>query len=690
MTNNAEVKEAPPALKKMFLPGGCIAVKLENYEERPQQTAMALAIESVLAEEKHLVVEAGTGVGKSLAYLAPLILWAVKKKKKAVVATYTKTLQEQLIKKELPFLEKSLKDENGQPIKFKFALCLGSGNYLCLRRFNRGRQFGLFENFSKLEEWDKIASWSRETKTGIKMDAEFPISNDVWAEVSREPDLCFGRKCPYIGVCFFSRARSLQAKADILVANHHLFFTDIASEGRVLPAHEVVVFDEAHNVEDVATDYLGAEASNTGIEWLLSKIYNPSTGKGIITRTEELNAERITEIKRAVQRAGRQGRRLFNLILEKFPGAPLTKRIRESGLFDNTLEESLENLCLILKSAASEIKDEENALEIFAYAGRCAAMKKAIKIFMEQSEKDFVYWIDVREKRRGLKVSLVSAPVEVAKNLREKLYEKKPSVIMTSASLSVNRNFSYIKERLGLQKAEELLLDSPFDYGRQALLYIAEDLPDPSYEPAKFTEEAAKRCGEILKISGGGTFILFTSYSSLDKTYEYLESNIKNIHLLKQTGSGEWNMLETFKNGPASALLGTNTFWQGVDIPGDALRCVVIFKLPFAAPDSPVIEARIEFLRKKGVDAFRHYQIPRAALMLKQGVGRLIRSKTDTGVIAILDPRLISRGYGKYFTKTLPDCALAAGIDDIRKFLDDGGAADTLKGATSERIKKTL
>jgi len=654
------------SLKELFSPEGRIAELLKGYEQRPQQLEMAQRIEKALEEKKHLVAEAGTGVGKSMAYLAPFIFWSVKNKKRAVISTYTKTLQEQLTKKELPFLREVL------PLEFKFALCVGSANYVCLRRLNRGRQFGLFDDAESKKQWDKLTRWCRKTETGLRMDIDFNVRGDIWANVCREADMCFGRKCFYRSSCFYMKARILQTRANILVVNHYLFFTNIAAGGRLLPNYDAVLFDEAQNVEDVATEYLGIDVSNRAVEFLLNRIYNPAREKGIVLRLDELKDENRAAVKREVVKTGEAARTYFSSIIDKLGTDNLTKRIRSSNLFENTLEKPLTNLCDSLKAALADITDEDAAVELSAYAERCIGFRKGLKVFTEQSEKDYVYWIEIARRTRNLTVAVHAVPVEIAGVLRKELYEKTRPVILTSATLSVSRSFGFIKERLGLEEADEIMLGSPFDYKKQALLYIAEDLPDPSYETEQFTGQAVKRTKEILEISGGGAFALFTSYRTLDAAYEYISENLPDLRLLKQGSLPRWKLLDTFKKSGDAVILGTSTFWQGIDVPGKTLQCVIIFKLPFAVPDHPVTEAKMEYLKKRGRDPFRHYQVPQAALMLKQGAGRLIRTKTDRGVIAILDPRIISRSYGKTFARSLSECGFTTELKILAEFFKNG------------------
>ncbi|MDO9513711.1 MAG: helicase C-terminal domain-containing protein [Elusimicrobiota bacterium] len=649
-----------PELTEVFTRGGMIEAGMENYELRNEQLDMALRIEEALATNEHLIIEAGTGIGKSLAYLVPLIIYAKTKRKRAIVATYTKTLQEQLTKKDLPFLVKAL------PFKFNFALCLGSANYLCLRRLHKSRQLGLFKDDDDLREWDEIARWSRKTKTGVKLDAEFKISDKIWMEVCRESDMCTGRKCPYGSLCFYNRSKIERSNADILVSNHHLFFTDIASGNKILPPYGAALIDEAHNAEDVAAEFLGAEFSYGNMTYILGRL----TGG----RDFGLDSGTSDEILKSAARTEMHVKELFRAVIARFGREKTLRRVREKHIFNGTTGASIQELAGMVRAAASKMKDEngdtsDEGAELGAYAGRLGEAKNALELFLDQSEPDFVYWADIKPAGRRLRASLYSCPLDVSRILRQTLYKNTDSVIMTSATMCVNDSFEYMKERLGMINAGELRLGSPFDYKKQALLYVAGDLPSPSGDFDEFEQKALERMGSICAAAGGGTFVLFTSWKSLEKAHDYLKKNIPGLNFLKQGQMNRWQLLETFKNKSSAVLLGTNSFWQGVDVPGEALRCVIIFKLPFAVPDNPLTEARIEKLKEEGKNAFAHYQIPQAAIMLKQGVGRLIRTKTDRGVIAVLDPRVLLSSYGKIFLRSLPDCAISSDIEEISAFI---------------------
>ena len=648
-------------LDEIFGAGGLLEKNLPNYELRPQQAGMANAVLSAVSEKKHLIVEAGTGVGKTLAYLIPSIFWAVLNKKRLLVSTYTKTLQEQLTEKDLPFLKNIL------GLEFKYALCVGSENYVCLRRIKRSYQLGLFDDHESLK---KLLDWLKTTKKGLKMDIDFKISDDMWHSVCRESDMCLGRKCLHRSECFYQKSKMEQYNSDILVVNHHVFFTNIAAGGRVLPKYDAAVFDEAQSLEEVASSYLGVEVSNTGLNYILSRIFNPKKGAGIL-KLLNLSFEEKENFIDAVVKLREEGNIFFNSIISKFGMDKNVIRVRQPGIVENNFDAPLMRLADILKKAAAATSDDEIKYELKGYFGRLAGIKKGIEIFLKQSYPDYVYWVDIAMMRRRLRASIHAVPIDISKILKEKVFEKTSPVILTSATLSTDKKFDFIKTQLGLENAEEILFDSPFDYKKQVLLYLPESVPDPRSETDEFCLKVAEEIEGILKITAGRTFCLFTSYKMLNFTGNYLSEKNGGYKILRQDEAPKWQMLSEFKKTENAVLLGTSTFWQGVDVPGRALECVIITKLPFAAPDEPVVEAKMEFIEARGGNPFREFQIPQAIIMLKQGFGRLIRHKNDVGIVAILDPRIKTRGYGKKFLRSLPECRIVDGIDDLKKFYEE-------------------
>ena len=699
---------------------GIIANKLDSYELRPQQLDMAMAIEKSIEENKHLIVEAGTGVGKSMAYLVPFIFWTVKNRKKVIISTYTKTLQEQLIRKDLPFLRSALKfahadthkndsppeAELGQEEKFdfSFALCVGGQNYLCLRRFNQAQMHGVFDTRKEAGEFQKIIEWEGQTRNGLKSELDFEPSHAVWSKTCRESDLCFGKKCPFKDDCYYNRARRREYKAQILVTNHHLFFANLVNEGRVLPDFDAVVFDEAQTLEDVATSYFGIEISNFKVKFLFDSILNPKTGKGLITRLFKPSDKTVTTISKKIDEARQASDLFFTEISEKYGTGSKTTRIRKKGIINNYLNKPLSSLSETLESLLNLVKTEEEKLEIYAFASRCGEMSRNISTIINQDLEEYVFWAEVEKgtnpsgllnhkhtslhagTHRQVRCSLFAAPINIAEEFEKQIFGKIRPVILTSATLSVNGNFNYIKERLGIPAKHfkqdeyatnitndgdfrEKIIGSPFNFSENALIYVPDNIPDPNQEPDAYKHNIIKHIKEIISLTQGRSFILFTSYEMLNAVYEKIKDNMDTCTLFRQGDKPRYQLIEEFKTVHKPVLFGTATFWQGVDVPGEALKCVIITKLPFAVPSDPIIEARMELLKAQNKNPFMDYQVPQAITLLRQGFGRLIRTATDTGIVAILDPRIKSKYYGRHFLNSLPDCKKVSDIKDIKNFL---------------------
>ncbi len=649
-------------LNDIFKEYGLIAQHLENFEFRPEQAQMANAVQEAIRLNRHLLAEVGTGVGKSLAYLIPFINWAVSFDKKVAVSTYTKTLQEQLVNKDLPFLQRVL------GIEFKFALCVGGQNYLCLRRFNQAQKYDLFESDREMTEICRISKWLDKTETGLYSDLEFRPPEFTWAKICRESDLCMGKKCLYTKNCFYRRAKLKENNAHILVINHHLFFANLISGGRVLSNFEAVVFDEAHTLENVATEYLGIEITNLKIKYFLDSIFNPQSGKGFLNRIKMLNKGKADWLKVSLDAVRVAAGEFFLGLISKFGSEYRTQRVRTPGFMFNHLKEPLSNLCRLLAQALDDVKEPPDKVQIKSFISRGQEINSGLDVLINQSLEDYVYWIEILNRSRRPKYSLYAAPTDISAEFRQKVLDNFGLIVFTSATLSTNGDFEFFKKSLGIEDANELLLNSPFDYSRNALVYIPRALPDPSREPQSYQNEAIAEIKRILAIMKGRTFVLFTSYRMLDMANTILRRDLKDCNILRQGDAPRYKLLEKFKAGEHSVLLGTNTFWQGIDVPGRALECVIIAKLPFTVPDDPIIEAKMELLRAQNKDPFIHYQIPQAIIMLRQGFGRLIRRKSDIGMVAILDPRIQTRFYGKVFLGALPECQQASRLEKVEQF----------------------
>jgi len=649
-------------LEQIFKNDGLIARHLENYEFRPEQIQMAEAVERSITSARDLIVEAGTGVGKSLAYLVPFVKWSIRFNKKVVISTYTKTLQEQLIKKDLPNLLGIL------GLNFRFTLCLGGQNYLCLRRLNQSYHYDLFESDREIKEITRISKWQQKSETGLRSDLGFKVSESTWGKICRESDLCLGKECLYRKDCFYNKARLQQFKSQILVTNHHLYFANLISGGKVLPNFDAVVFDEAHTLEDVATNYLGIELSNFKLKFFLDSIFNPQSGKGLLVRIRNLNRKRAKDLEKKLNESRIAAQSFFSGLISKFGVDSNVLRIRTKDFIFNHLKEPLLGLTSILAGFLDDAKKEEQRLEIKSFVARGKEINSNLEAIMNMSLEGYVYWVEIRNRPRRPKYSLCAAPIDISAEFKNKVLDKVKPIIFTSATLSTNGNFEFKKRGLGIEEADGLLLGSPFDYRENTLLYIPADMPDPSIEFESYQKEAIAEIKRILSVMNGRTFVLFTSFKMLDATYDTLKDDLIDLNVLRQGDAPRYKLLEKFKRRDSSVLLGTNTFWQGVDVPGRALECVIISKLPFAVPEEPIIEARMELLRSQNKDPFVHYQIPQAIIMLRQGFGRLIRTKTDIGMVAILDPRIKSRFYGKSFLDALPVCQETSRLEQVQRF----------------------
>jgi ATP-dependent DNA helicase DinG len=618
---------------------------------------MANAVAHALSSPNHLMVEAGTGVGKSFAYLLPAIDFAVKNNKRIVISTHTISLQEQLIEKDIPLLRSVYPDE------FTAVLVKGRSNYLCRRRMEqaRGRQGMLFDQPKQLQSLKAIEAWSRRTGDGSLSDLPEVPDPSVWERVCAEHGNCLGKKCQFYKDCFWQAAKRRMNTGNILVVNHALYFSDLAlriSGVNYLPKYDVVILDEAHTVEDVAADHFGLNVSEYRLRYQLRTLYDPNRGKGLLTTHGSSVNDSIDTIVEIHQRM--EG--FFERCLEwQQTNGRDNGRIHEAGIVENDLSPLLRDLSKQLKAVLARLENEEEISELGAMAEKVSLLGEELDAVLSQRMPDAVYWME-RGGRMRRNVSLHAAPVNVAEGLRTHLFENMPSVIMCSATMCTSENgeasFSYMKSRLGAETAETLALGSPFDYEKQATLYIESNLPDPG-DTNRFAPAASEKIVEYLKQTRGGAFVLFTSHSALRDAAQRLKPILDELGyplLVQGQDVPRKVLLDRFRSVPNAVLLGTSSFWQGIDVRGDALRNVIIVKLPFSVPDEPVIEARLEAITRAGGNPFMEYSVPEAIIRLKQGFGRLIRSKTDKGIVVILDNRIKTKRYGKRFLSALPAC----------------------------------
>ncbi len=627
-------------MKEFFSSNGLLARKLEDYEPRPSQMQMAEVVAEALEGQTHAIIEAGTGTGKTLAYLAPALMHG----RRLLVSTGTKALQDQIFYKDIPLLEGIL----DRPIRA--AYLKGRNNYLCKLKLHTFQEEGLFTPI-ELDDFSEIAEWASETETGDRAELT-TISDDdeLWSRLDARRDRCLGTKCEEFEACFLTLVRQKAMESDIVVVNHHLFFADLAireSEmAQILPDYTAVIFDEAHELEDIATGYFGFHVSNYRVQELLFD-------------TRSLGQETKTQIENEATALNRAADHFFGRFLLLADGRHPLPHLE--GI-DELINE-LGDLRRVFKQQL-DIGGEWGNL-----SRRAGEIASELEIFKNGNTDNYVSWLD----RRGRGVFLEACPIDISSLLKESLFDKVPTCVLTSATLTVGGSTDYIRSRLGLDNAHGETLSTEFDFKQQAALYVPSFLPD--YRNPAYLKLAGEEIKKILEISEGRAFVLFTSYQQMQACYKMLADELPYPTLI-QGRTSRSRLLEQFRRKPQAVLFATSSFWQGIDVKGAALSCVIIDKLPFQVPSDPLVQARIREIEEAGGNAFADYQVPAAILRLKQGFGRLIRSRTDQGILAILDSRLKTRGYGRLFLKSLPDYAIVEQVENLKGFVGDNGSGN--------------
>lgn len=670
---------------------GLLSQVFQGFEYRDEQLHMAKHIEKGLNKEIKVIVEAGTGTGKTLAYLIPSIEWAIKNKKRVVISTNTINLQEQLLNKDIPIAKKVIQGD------FKYILVKGRGNYLCNRKYSNiimGENSSI-QDFSDSQkvQFNEIKKWGQKTEKGDKAELPFEVDASVWELFQSETDICAGNKCPYKGECFFLKSREEKKNADILITNHHMYFSDLAirkeigfnTEYSILPEYGMVVFDEAHNVEKVARDYFSYEASKYSFTKTVNQIFivegkKKNTGSLDILqkyiKSHDIDHrgildKEIEDIKIKHKNLYIAGREYFNHIIEVFSNGQMgtfTFRAKKDEMDNSPFLSSLidfrerftieyNSYMRKVRELIKDIRDEEdengNINDFIKYTDRLESFFNNFRFINDFDDDEFIYWIEVNSRKGNSK--LVATPLKIDHELQKNLYMNLKQIVFTSATIAIGNDFTYFKESIGLdEETLDKVIHSPFNYDKQMKVYIPSDIPAPSDK--NFTDEIAEFLKAMLIKSKGKTFVLFTSYSTLNYMYYMLRDELEanGIELFIHGKAPRTQLINMYINGRNPVLFGTDSFWEGVDIKGKQLSSVIIVKIPFKVPSDPVTEAIIEHITAQGKNSFTEYQVPEAVIKFKQGIGRLIRSKSDSGTITILDNRIINKKYGRYFIESIP------------------------------------
>ena len=657
---------ALPTLHEFFAPGGILARSSLPYEYRPGQLEMAKAVERALSERRHLIVEAGTGTGKTLAYLLP----ALRTGQRVIISTGTKALQDQLYFRDVPFLETLVGE-------LRVCYMKGRANYLCRHKLTALRNQPILSGLEEIDQYRQISEWEQTTESGDRAELSgMPESSALWQKLDARTEACLGSTCPDYRRCFITEMRRKALESDIIIVNHHLFFADVAvkreaagaPDAGILPEAAAVVFDEAHELEDVASSYFGLSVSNIRFEEL-------ARDTDVLLRGKE-GAESLPALTQQL----RDRARIF------FAGLPLAGDGRQPFIGREEFLETQGDLYMAVRATLQRLEAEMGGLKADEAPGlrkRVARLRSELEFLLESSASNMVFWMERRISAGGSSdrsaargafraqsrtTFLQATPIDVSELLFELVFDQIPTVVLTSATLTVQGGFEHIRKRLGLSEARELVVPSHFKYGEQALLYLPPEMPDP--RDAGFPEAAARCIQRVLEITQGRAFCLFTSYAQMRDLYERLLP-VLDFPILLHGSAPRKALLEQFRETPNAVLFGTSSFWQGVDVQGEALSCVIIDRLPFAVPSDPVVSARMKAIEENGGKPFFDYQVPTAVLTLKQGFGRLIRSLEDRGLLVLLDPRVRTKRYGQTFLASLPPYRMTATITDVEEFFDD-------------------
>jgi ATP-dependent DNA helicase DinG len=650
-------------LYQFFSPGGLLSKTHPAYEFRRGQLQMSQAVEQALAEKRHLIVEAGTGTGKTLAYLVPVI----RSGKRVLISTGTKNLQEQLFYKDVPFLEQALFPDGES--KLRVCYMKGRANYLCRKKLYDLTDQPVLSGLDEIEQYRAISAWEKTTQTGDRAElASLPEVSALWSKLDARAEACIGQKCSSWERCFITEMHRRAVESDIIIVNHHLFFADLAikqaseyaPDAGILPAVGAVIFDEAHELEDVASSYFGVSVSNLRMEELVRDI--------------ETSLQRNHQLSAAIRSATRSLRERSQFFFSLLPAGENRFAFENRREF---LEENGDEFIALMHAitglGAALHNLPQKPEEVFNYIRRCDELQVQLGFLMESDDQNTVFWIE-RRSARGLRsekknVFLQATPIDVAPILKTCLFDRLECAVLTSATLAVAGGFEYIRQRLGVEHARELVLPSHFDYENQALFYVPPDLPDP--RTPQFAVHATDRIRRLLEITRGRAFCLFTSYAQMNEIYQRLLGELE-FPMLLQGDAPKTALLEEFRVTPNAVLFATSSFWQGVDVQGEQLSCVIIDRLPFAVPSDPVVAARVRAIDAAGGNAFFQYQVPAAVITLKQGFGRLIRSLHDRGLLCLLDNRILKKQYGRVFVESLPNYRKTTELRDVERFFGVG------------------